>query len=394
MFQLGRTCVGPPRRRSAARGTEPGETGVDPTSKLAESAPFGLSHRAALGWCVALVAIGLVVRFVRYALRFPLWHDELMLTANLLDRRYEDLLVPLSLKQVAPFGFLWIERFLIETWGFHEWSLRLFPTVCGAVGLLVFGTLAWRALVVKGMPHGSTPSAPQQIDRLAAVLAIGVLAVAYYPLGTRARSNRMPSTSAWGRCAVPWRVEWLKRPERTGWLWGLAVATPVAMWVSYPAAFVAGGTALALLPGVLRRASASTVSAYCAFGVLMLGAFAIVTGMGGLGKSSGPERRYVADLVSHVSAADQPAGICRMGVSVHTGEFLAYPVGGENGASVVSTVLAGLGAWWLWRRSTSVAARPLVWRRSRRSAYCSWRRSCTSTRTEVIRGWCNSWRPI
>jgi hypothetical protein len=329
-------------------------------STLAESTAFGLSHRAALRWCVALVAIGLVVRFVRYALRFPLWHDELMLTANLLDRGYDELLVPLSLKQVAPFGFLWIERFLIENWGFHEWSLRLFPTVCGAAGLVVFGALAWRALAGTSRSTRAPLSGPGEVDRLAAVLALGVLAVAYYPLRHACEVKPYAVDLCMG-ALLPWlAVEWLKRPERTGWLWGLAVATPVAMWVSYPAAFVAGGTALALLPGVLRRANASTVSAYCAFGVLMLGAFAIVTGMGG----SASHQDLNADMSriwSHTfPPMTNPLEFAAWVVTVHTGEFLAYPVGGENGASVVSTVLAGLGVWWLWRRSTSVAARPLV----------------------------------
>ena len=34
--------------------------------------------------------VGVVLRLTRYLLRFPLWEDEAMLSANLLDRGYGD----------------------------------------------------------------------------------------------------------------------------------------------------------------------------------------------------------------------------------------------------------------------------------------------------------------
>lgn len=313
----------------------------------------GLSQRTAFRWCVALVSFGLVVRLVRYALRFPLWHDELMLVANLLDRDYEDLLVPLSLKQVAPFGFLWIERCLLVNWGFHEWSLRLFPTLCGSAGLILFGLLAWRSLAASNQHE-------IRIDRLAAVLAVGVLSVAYYPLRHACEVKPYAVDLCVG-ALLPWlAVEWLRRPERTGWLWGLALATPLAMWVSYPTAFVAGGTAIALLPAVWKSRRVSVLAAYGAFGVLMLAGFIVVTGMGG---SAGHQdlNADMSRIWSHTfPPLNNPLSFASWIVSVHTGEFLAYPVGGENGGSSLSTILVGLGVWWLWRRSNSVAARPLV----------------------------------
>jgi hypothetical protein len=320
-----------------------------------EATELGLSRRIALRWCVALISLGLVVRLVRYALRFPLWHDELMLVANLLDRDYEALLVPLSLKQVAPFGFLWIERFLIENWGFHEWSLRLFPTLCGSAGLIVFGLLAWRSFAVT---HANERD--HQIDRLAAVLAIGVLSVAYYPLRHACEVKPYAVDLCVG-ALLPWlAVEWLRRPGRTGWLWGLALATPLAMWVSYPTAFVAGGTAIALLPAVWKSQRASVLAAYGSFGVLMLAGFFVVTGMGG---SAGHQdlNADMSRIWSHTfPPMNNPLSFASWVVSVHTGEFLAYPVGSENGGSLLSTILAGVGIWWLWRRSHSVVARPLL----------------------------------
>ena len=46
-----------------------------------------------------------MLRLTRYLLRFPLWEDEAMLSANLLDRGYGGLLQPLHYCQVAPTFF-------------------------------------------------------------------------------------------------------------------------------------------------------------------------------------------------------------------------------------------------------------------------------------------------
>ena len=61
-----------------------------------------LSARAERQWLLALMLIGLALRLTRYLLRFPLWEDEAMLSANLIDRGYRELLQPLHYCQVAP----------------------------------------------------------------------------------------------------------------------------------------------------------------------------------------------------------------------------------------------------------------------------------------------------
>ena len=49
---------------------------------------------------------------------------------NLLDRDYLGLTRPLRNNQVAPLGFLWIERTSLLLFGFKEWTLRLAPFAC------------------------------------------------------------------------------------------------------------------------------------------------------------------------------------------------------------------------------------------------------------------------
>ena len=60
-----------------------------------------LSAQAQRRWLLALTLLGVALRLTRYLLRFPLWEDEAMLSANLIDRGYAGLLQPLHYCQVA-----------------------------------------------------------------------------------------------------------------------------------------------------------------------------------------------------------------------------------------------------------------------------------------------------
>src|SRR6266478_2430540 len=118
------------------------------------------------------VILGAVIRLVGYLLRFPLWIDECMLAENFLDFGFLDLHLPLYHHQVAPIGFLWIELACVRLFGFSEWSLRLFPLLCGIGSLFVFRHLAMRLLA--GVPL---------------ILAVGCLAVAKAPVGLSANAK-------------------------------------------------------------------------------------------------------------------------------------------------------------------------------------------------------------
>ena len=61
-----------------------------------------LSPQRQAQWLWVFLAVGLAARLVRYLLRFPLWEDEAMLSANFLDRGYLDLLSRCTTSQVAP----------------------------------------------------------------------------------------------------------------------------------------------------------------------------------------------------------------------------------------------------------------------------------------------------
>lgn len=84
------------------------------------------------------VGIGVLVRLVSYLSNRSLWYDEVSLGLNLLDRSYLELLTALDHNQAAPPLFLWIEKFAIQTWGPHEYALRLFPLLGGLLSLMLY----------------------------------------------------------------------------------------------------------------------------------------------------------------------------------------------------------------------------------------------------------------
>src|ERR1019366_2491614 len=67
-----------------------------------QSRQLNLSH-----WLTFFAVFGVILR---YALNLPIWGDEGFLGINILDRSFHDLLRPMEYIQVAPLGFLWLQR--------------------------------------------------------------------------------------------------------------------------------------------------------------------------------------------------------------------------------------------------------------------------------------------
>ncbi|HEV3260365.1 MAG TPA: glycosyltransferase family 39 protein, partial [Gemmataceae bacterium] len=121
--------------------------------------------RSLTRWAVALAVLGVAWRVLRYWLRFPLWGDEAFVSVNFLDRDYLSLTEPLRYNQVVPALFMWSELTAYRLLGGTELAVRLLPFLAGLGSLALF----WRLSRLSVGPR-------------AAVLAVGTLAVAYYPI--------------------------------------------------------------------------------------------------------------------------------------------------------------------------------------------------------------------
>jgi hypothetical protein len=270
-------------------------------------------------------------------LAFPIWEDEAYLCANLLDRGYLELLQPLDNHQVCPVLFLWVQAAITRWLGFSEFSLRLFPLICSVGSLLLFRRVAGRLL------HGT-----------ALVFAVGFFAVGY-PLIRYACEAKPYGTDLFASIVFLFlAVEWRQR-RATGWLWALVAWTPIALGLSYPAVFTAGGVGLAVALALWsdrKRATASWPGwiACGAFGVILLASFAGVYCLS-IHEQSAAELAWMQEYWGKIfPPVHSPAGMLAWLVEVHTSELLQYPMGAARGGSTLTTICCAAALYVLWRR--------------------------------------------
>ncbi len=93
-----------------------------------------------------LLFLGLILRLGQYLFNRSLWLDESALALNIINKNFHDLFLPLSYGQIAPFGFLLSEKFLINSFGISEYVLRLFPLISSIFALILFYYLIKKTL--------------------------------------------------------------------------------------------------------------------------------------------------------------------------------------------------------------------------------------------------------
>ncbi len=290
-------------------------------------------------WLRVFLTLGVLLRLLRFALDHPLWRDEAFLVANLVDRSFAGLTRPLDFGQVCPVLFLWGEKAVVGLLGFHEWSLRVLPTVASIASLPLFCHLARRLL--KGE---------------AVVLAVAILAVGYTPIrhGGEAKPYATDFLVALGLITLA--VEWVRSPSRAGPLWGLAALGPLAVGLSNPSVFVAASLMLVLVVPVSKTRSGRVI---VPFVVCCVGTGATFLGL--LRWINAPQGDHVMSWMRIYWAGSFPprlvAPLLGWLVRVHTSQMFAYPAGGDRGASTLTFALVVVAVVaYLRRGSKSVLA--------------------------------------
>lgn len=290
-----------------------------------------LSPAAARKLVWLFIALGLAARAIRYLLCFPLWEDECFLVVNYIDASYADLAGPLRPHQVAPLLFLWIELSVVRLLGFTEMSLRLFPFVCSIAGLLLFRHLAGRLL-----------------QGTALVAAVAVFSVAYPGIRYAAEAKQYGSDLLSALVLLAMLVEYW-RSRKMAWLWGLAAVGPLLIWLSYTAAFVAGGVSLVLLAMHWRDSTRARWVSWALYNALLAMSFAGLFVVSASAQASDSidfmQLCWEDNFPPLANLLDMPRWL----LVTHTGDLLAVPFGGRNGASTLTFMLCALGALLLVR---------------------------------------------
>jgi len=316
------------------------------TVSLQPQLPVGLSWShvgsllgkySAAQWTGFFVALGIVARLTRFLVAFPLTPDEYQLAANLLDRDFLALLRPLEFNQVAPIGFLWIEAAAMRLLGFSELSLRLFPCVCGIASLWLYRQLAGRLL--QGLPL---------------VLAVAIFAVAYYPIRYSAEVKPYSCDALCSLLLFSLAVEWWQAPGKTRWLWWLVGLAPLTLAFSFPAAFVCGGVSLGILLTLWQRRRNTTMwparIAWVAFNLAVAIAFLGLMRLNISAQYNKTQHDMVECWATCFPPWEHPWQLPGWLLLVHTSEMFAYPIGAENGGSLLSSICFGMALWSAIRR--------------------------------------------
>jgi hypothetical protein len=286
-------------------------------------------------WTIVLVSVGVGWRLLRYFLQFPIWGDEAFVCLNFVDRDYFELLNHLRYRQIVPYLYLAAELTVYHWLGPSELAMRLVSLVAGLGSIVLFWRLCRRVL-----------------SPLGCMLAVGILAVSYFPVRHSCEVKAYAFDLFCSLTVLVPAVYWLGDPTRLRHLAILAVVAPFAVTASYPTLFVAGAITLVLLPTVYRQPNRHTRSLFELYNVLMLGAFAmhfLVVGKAQVGEQGGDVQQfyhhYWQGSFPPTRLLDWPAWL----LDIHTGDLFAYPVGGGNFGSVLTSLLCVAGVVHFWR---------------------------------------------
>ena len=172
-----------------------------------------------LSWII--ISFGIIVRLIQYISNRSLWADEAVLALNIVNRSYTELTQPLDYDQVAPIGFLWIEKFLVNLLGDHEYALRLFPLIVGILSLFLCAMIARRYL--------------DNLGRVIAILLFSTLSpIVYYSTEVKQYSTDIFITLLLCYLLAPNKKNKLTRSR----IITNSILVAISLWLSHPAIFI------------------------------------------------------------------------------------------------------------------------------------------------------------
>jgi hypothetical protein len=183
-----------------------------------------------------LVGFGICLRLVQFLLNRALNGDEAVLAQSILNRSYSGLAGLLDYDQCAPLGFLMVEKFFTNVFGTSEYSLRLWPLICGIAAMAVFPVVARRVLT-----EGAV--------RLATFLfAISCYVIFYSSCVKQYSDDVLIALVLWYNAF--YIID--HKPTLTN-LCMFTLLGAVAVWFSHPAVFMLAGIGLCIFLWMWRR---------------------------------------------------------------------------------------------------------------------------------------------
>lgn len=177
-----------------------------------------------------IIGFGIILRLIPYLHNRSLWLDETWLALNILQKSFSQLMGLLDRSQMAPIGFLFIEKTLVLTFGDSEYVLRLFPLLAGILSLFLFYGVARRILTLRG-----------------STIALGLFAISEPLLRYSSELKQYSSDVTIALSIYLLGLICIQKEARFVLsLFLLSIAGAILIWFSYPAIFSLGGMGITL----------------------------------------------------------------------------------------------------------------------------------------------------
>ena len=137
-------------------------------------------------------------------------------------------------------------------------------------------------------------------------------------------------------------------------MWVLAALVPIALALSHPAVFVAGGIIVVLVPAVVKIRQRNVWIAFVTLALVTAGTFLILYATFTRSQADATLATMQAQWGAAFPPLDDPVALARWFATVHTGSMFAYPCGGECGGSSLTFLLFLVGTVVLWKRGMRV----------------------------------------
>lgn len=294
---------------------------------------WGRPKRLLLGFSVGFVLVGISLRLLRLGLNFPLWGDEAFVALNFFDSDFASLTKPLRHYQIAPLGFLWLEKAAVLLFGTSEFTLRLTPCLAGIFAFLI----SFKCAQIITPPK-------------TALLTLAILAVSYYPIRHACEVKPYAFDFLAATIFLWLGATALKKNSSSRPLFLLAALSPILLFTSFPAAFSAGGVCIALACHIFQHKKYTLITPGLILAFAVLASFlAHYTIIG--------TNQFHNELAKHQAYWDStfpPTNLFQLPfwlLKTHAGNLSAYPIGGKDGASSLTLLFFLLGIFKLARKS-------------------------------------------
>ena len=298
-----------------------------------EQNPWGRQKKLLLGFCIGFVLMGISLRLLRLGLNFPLWGDEAFVALNFFDSDFASLTKPLRHYQIAPLGFLWLEKTAVLLFGTSEFTLRITPCIAGIFAFLI-----------------SFKAAQNITPPKTALLTLAIMAVSYYPIRHSCEVKPYAFDFLAASIFLWLGSNALKNNATSRPIFLLAALSPILLFTSFPAAFSAGSVCIALAFHILQQKKYALITPclllICSVLASFLAHYAIIG-----------TNQFHNELAKHQAYWDStfppsnPFQLPYWLLKTHAGNLSAYPIGGKDGASSLTLLFFLLGIFKLVRNS-------------------------------------------